>query len=116
VKRGQGPSLRRGLAVSSGEWIFLIDSDRQFVADEFWNLWNRRQDADLVLGLRRPRRDAFHRVVLSVVVSLVVSLLAGRRIRDPNVPFSLAGLVELLAFRLRIRSQETMIETAPPAA
>jgi hypothetical protein len=111
-------------------------------------------------------------------VSLVVSLLAGRRIRDPNVPFrlirrglwqelapeigeavrapsilialgaavrgariveievthlrrehgpsslrplklirfSLGGLVELLAFRLRARSQRTMIETAPPAA
>jgi len=87
--RGHGPSVLRGLARAEGEWIFQLDSDAQFVPAEFWELWPRRCEADLVLGVRSRRRDPLHRVVLSRIVSPVVSLLAGRRLRDPNTPFRL---------------------------
>jgi dolichol-phosphate mannosyltransferase len=87
--RGHGPSVLQGLGQAQGDWIFQLDSDGQFVVTDFWALWARREDADLVLGGRVHRRDPMHRLALSRVIAVVVSLLAGRRLRDPNVPFRL---------------------------
>jgi dolichol-phosphate mannosyltransferase len=87
--RGHGPSVLRGLAEASGDWVFHVDSDGQFVVSEFPELWERRYQFDLVLGRRVHRHDPVHRLVLSRVVAVAVSLLAGRRLRDPNVPFRL---------------------------
>jgi glycosyltransferase involved in cell wall biosynthesis len=87
--RGHGPSVRRGLESATGDWILQLDSDGQFVVADFWSLWSAREDADLVLGVRVHRRDPAHRLALTRAVSVVVSLLAGVRIRDANVPFRL---------------------------
>jgi uncharacterized protein (TIGR03663 family) len=87
--RGHGPSVLHGLARAHGRWIFQIDSDGQFVVAEFDCLWQRRADCDLALGVRVDRHDPAHRLVLSFLVRLAVSLLARRRLRDPNTPFRL---------------------------
>ena len=86
---GHGPSVVRGLDLARGEWIFQLDSDQQFVVAELARLWEARNDADLVLGVRVDRSDPPHRILLSHAVRLVVSVLAGRTLRDPNVPFRL---------------------------
>jgi dolichol-phosphate mannosyltransferase len=86
---GHGPSVVAGLGLARGAWIFQLDADRQFVVAELADLWARRDDADLVLGVRVARRDPSHRLVLSVAVRAVTSLLAGRRLRDSNTPFRL---------------------------
>jgi dolichol-phosphate mannosyltransferase len=87
--RGHGPSVRAGLELARGEWIFQLDSDRQTAPKDFWLLWERRDDADLILGVRLHRRDPKHRLVLTTIVRSIVSLLVGRAVRDPNVPFRL---------------------------
>jgi len=89
VNAGHGPSVLRGLRKVEGDWIFQLDSDRQFLVKEFHSLWERREEADLVLGIRKNRRDAGHRIALSRVIAFTVSLLAGRRLRDANTPFRL---------------------------
>jgi dolichol-phosphate mannosyltransferase len=86
---GHGPSVVRGLRRARGEWIFQIDSDGQFLVAEFAELWHRREEADLVLGVRVRRHDPFHRIALSHVVRLAASALAGGALRDANVPFRL---------------------------
>ena len=86
---GHGAAVLEGLRRSDADWIFQLDSDGQFVVAEFWELWQRRESADLVLGVRSRRRDPLQRLVLSRIIAVVVSLLAGRRLRDPNVPFRL---------------------------
>ena len=86
---GHGPSVVRGLRMSRGEWIFQLDSDGQFEVADFWKLWEARTEADLVLGVRVDRSDPLHRLVLSRIIALAVSVLARRRLRDPNVPFRL---------------------------
>lgn len=89
VNRGHGPTMRRAIDLANGDWIFQVDSDRQFLASEFWSLWEKRTDADLVLGVRAARKDPRHRLALTAVVRLATSLLAGKPLRDPNVPFKL---------------------------
>jgi dolichol-phosphate mannosyltransferase len=86
---GHGRAVRRGLDLSRGEWIFALDSDGQFVVADFARLWDRREEADLLLGVRERRHDPRHRLVLSRLVAAVSSLLAGSRIRDVNTPFRL---------------------------
>ena len=86
---GHGPSVMRGLALARAEWVFQLDSDGQFVVSEFGGLWERRADADLLLGVRASRRDPLHRLLLTRVVRIVTSLLAGRWVRDANTPFRL---------------------------
>ena len=89
TNQGHGPSLVRGLDEARHRWIFLMDSDAQFVTREFGSLWELRNDADLVLGRRRARAGARHRSALSRVLETIVSRLARRRLPDPNVPFKL---------------------------
>jgi glycosyltransferase involved in cell wall biosynthesis len=87
--RGHGPAVIAAISASTGDWIFQIDSDGQFDLEQFWELWKQRERADLVLGIRADRHDPRYRIALSRGVTVVVFLLAGRRIRDPNVPFRL---------------------------
>ncbi len=86
---GHGPSVRRAIDASVGAWIFHLDSDGQVDVAEFEQLWPRRCDHDLVLGTRRKRHDPRHRLVLTWVTRIFVSVLARRRVPDANVPFKL---------------------------
>lgn len=89
LNAGHGPSVVRGLDLASAEWVFQIDSDGQFVVPDLARLWELRAELDLALGIRAQRKDPLHRLVLSRVVGLASSLLAGRRLRDANTPFRL---------------------------
>jgi glycosyltransferase involved in cell wall biosynthesis len=86
---GHGPAVCRGLDLAQADWVFQLDSDGQFDTSDFAKLWERRDEADLVVGVRRPRRDPVHRLMLGTVVRAAVGVLAGRRLRDPNAPFRL---------------------------
>jgi glycosyltransferase involved in cell wall biosynthesis len=88
--RGHGPSVYAGLQAARGEWMLQLDSDGQVELEEFWLLWDRREQGDLVMGYRRPRRDGWHRRAVSFVLRWLVRALArGRTVRDVNVPFKL---------------------------
>lgn len=86
---GHGASVLRGLGLAQGEWIFQNDSDGQCVVADFPQLWNRRHECDLALGVRVQRRDPLHRLALTRVVRMATSALAGQRIADANTPFRL---------------------------
>ena len=87
--RGHGPSLRRAFDASTGDWLFQIDSDGQQVAAEFWDLWQRRERADLIVGVREGRDEGPHRTAVSAAARLATRLMGGGRLRDVNVPFKL---------------------------
>ena len=87
--RGHGPSLRSGFDFSDGDWIFQVDSDGQQVAAEFWDLWAKREHADLVMGVRRHREDGRHRAAVSTAARWVSRLIGAGDLRDVNVPFKL---------------------------
>jgi glycosyltransferase involved in cell wall biosynthesis len=86
---GHGPALRRALDETGGEWVFQIDSDGQQVVSEFWDLWAHRSHADLVMGIRKIRRNGRLRVVVSGALRYLNRLMGGGDLRDVNVPFKL---------------------------
>jgi glycosyltransferase involved in cell wall biosynthesis len=96
---GHGPALRFGLDRAHGEFVFHTDSDRQHTPDDFWLLWNRRDDADFVFGIREHRADGPFRAGISTTMRVINAALWGCWIEDANCPFKLmrrTALAEVL--------------------
>jgi glycosyltransferase involved in cell wall biosynthesis len=87
--QGHGPSLRAAFEASDGDWVLQMDSDGQQRALDLWKLWDLREDADLVVGVRVGRNEGPHRTVVSAAARWAGRLVGGGRLRDINVPFKL---------------------------
>ena len=86
---GHGKAIRLGFLKAKKDWVFHIDSDNQFDPAEYWKLDKIKDDYDLLLGYRRIRHDALHRLVITRLVRLMNLALFGTRIKDSNSPFKL---------------------------
>jgi dolichol-phosphate mannosyltransferase len=83
-------------AIEAGaDFIFQTDSDGQTNPDEFWEFWNRRNDSDFVIGYRNKRQDGFSRIVVTRTLRLIVRLIFGEFVKDPNTPFRLMNTKRL---------------------
>ena len=87
--RGHGPALVRGLAGAAGEWLLLIDSDRQVSLKNFARHWALTADHDAILGLRRPRRDPLHRLLISFAMRVLLRARLGINAGDAGAPYKL---------------------------
>jgi len=88
--RGYGAALGSGIAAARGERILLADGDGQFRIEDFERLWARREEADLVLGYRKPRQDPWVRKFAGWLYGRVLVRVAfGGRFRDVNCGFKL---------------------------
>jgi dolichol-phosphate mannosyltransferase len=89
---GHGLTCREGyeLALAENvEWIFQIDSDGQCDPVFFNTLYRNRAGYDCVFGYRRTRDDGFGRVIVSFCCRLMLWLVTGTYLTDPNVPYRL---------------------------
>ncbi|HYE87833.1 MAG TPA: glycosyltransferase family 2 protein [Vicinamibacterales bacterium] len=87
---GHGSALLTGLKAARGEYIFLIDSDRQIPLDAFGTAWAEvMAGRDAVFGVRRRRFDPKLRLYLSGLVRQSVFVLFRVKLLDANVPFKL---------------------------
>lgn len=84
---GHGRALRTGMDAARGEYLFLLDSDRQIPLDAFGSLWGAAQGRDGVFGVRAARNDPKVRLLLSRFIRLAIALFFKVRLKDPNVPF-----------------------------
>jgi glycosyltransferase involved in cell wall biosynthesis len=86
---GHGAALLTGLAAAPGEWILLVDSDRQIPLTSFAGLWSEASARDVVLGVRVQRKDPITRRLLSATVRTAILAMFGVRLRDANAPCKL---------------------------
>lgn len=89
---GHGKALRTAYdkAVELGaQWVFHVDSDDQFDNSEISLLWNKRGESNFMLGFRRERHDALHRLVITRILRALNFVLFGTWLRDANIPFRL---------------------------
>jgi dolichol-phosphate mannosyltransferase len=87
---GHGSALLAGLDVAHGEFVFLIDSDRQIPLDEFARAWEHMlKGSDAVFGVRRRRYDPALRLYLSGLVRQSINVLFNVELHDANVPYKL---------------------------
>jgi len=88
---GHGPTILRGyeMAVQEAHWIFQVDSDNEMKAEHFKKVWNTRENADAVIGIREGRHQPLPRKIVSLFSRLIVALFYGSGIKDVNCPFRL---------------------------
>ena len=83
-------------AVNAGaDYIFQTDSDGQTNPEEFWQFWEKRNDYDFIIGCRKKRQDGFSRIVVTRTLKLLVLLIFGENVKDPNTPFRLMNIEKL---------------------
>ncbi len=87
---GHGRAVMAALGAARGEYVFLIDSDRQIPVDDFLRAWHEiGAGHDAVFGVRRRRHDPALRLLLTAVVRNAVVVFFGVRLHDANVPYKL---------------------------
>jgi glycosyltransferase involved in cell wall biosynthesis len=86
---GYGAALRSGFAAARHEWVFFTDADGQFEPKELADLLPHAADHDAVLGWRRTREDNAVRKANTKLWGVVVRLVVGLQVRDPDCAFKL---------------------------
>ena len=89
---GHGRTCRAGYeiaACSPADWVLQIDSDGQCDPLHFADFWRRRDEYDCIFGVRVSRDDGALRIISSWLCRLLSSLICGRDLKDPNVPYRL---------------------------
>jgi glycosyltransferase involved in cell wall biosynthesis len=84
-----GPSILQGYRASSAEWIFQMDSDDAFGTRPFEELWECRDQYDLLLGCRTGRRSNWSRRVVTSCGRLAIQVLFRSGVDDANTPYRL---------------------------
>jgi glycosyltransferase involved in cell wall biosynthesis len=86
---GHGKALLAGISAARGEYLLLVDSDRQINLSAFKSAWKLIPSCDAVIGVRTYRHDPFYRLVISRLMRAYIYALFGTAARDANVPFKL---------------------------
>ena len=89
---GHGSAIIAGYteAVNSKhDWVFQVDSNGQIPSYNFDKLWSNRINSDFILGFRFKRSDAKYRIIISWSSTILIYLLFGKIIKDPNIPYRL---------------------------
>lgn len=81
--------LYRYAIKNDADYVFQTDSDGQTNPDEFWEMWNQREEYDIQIGNRTSRQDGLGRIFVSSVLRFVVYLIFHTRLKDANTPFRL---------------------------
>ena len=83
-------------AIDKGaNYIFQTDSDGQTRPDEFWQMWENREQYDFQIGTRGGRQDGANRVFVTKTLRLVVWMMFHVWVKDANTPFRLMKVEKL---------------------
>jgi glycosyltransferase involved in cell wall biosynthesis len=75
VKRlGYATAVRNAAASATGDFLFICDIGAKHDPADFWKLYARRDDADLIAGRRTARSDPPYRLFLTSTLNLFVRL------------------------------------------
>lgn len=71
------------------DWIFQVDSDNQFIPEDFPKLWEQKDKSNFILGHRAKRYDEANRLIITRIVRMINLALFGVYIIDSNIPYRL---------------------------
>lgn len=86
---GYQQALSEAIARATKPWLFIVDSDYQFAAIDFWRLEPHRNNSDVILGMKVPRKDPCYRVLLSWGYNYLLRLFFHVPYRDMDTGFRL---------------------------
>ncbi len=90
ARKGYSRAVRDGMQALQAPYLLCLDSDGQCDPKDFWNFWNARNDADVLLGWRVDRADTPLRRRCSRLFYLLYQTVLHVPVHDPSCPFILA--------------------------
>jgi glycosyltransferase involved in cell wall biosynthesis len=88
-RKGYQEAMIDAIAKATKPWLFIVDSDYQFAAIDFWRLEPHRRTHDVILGMKLPRKDPFYRIWLSHGYNYLLRLFFKLPYRDMDTGFRL---------------------------
>ena len=88
-RKGYARSLIDAVSHASNPCIFYSDTGFKFCPDDFWKVYERRMEFDLVTGRRVGRTDQCYRRVLTYGYNLLLRLIFRGDTRDADSGFKL---------------------------
>jgi glycosyltransferase involved in cell wall biosynthesis len=89
ARKGYSQAVLDGLRLVDTPYFLCLDSDGQCDPKDFWALWERKDDADVVIGNRVDRQDTWQRRTFSRAFRVVFRAFFDVRLNDPSCPFVL---------------------------
>lgn len=80
--RGYGAALRTGIAKSKGDWIFMIDGDGEYSANDFVGMFRNVAHYQMVISFRFVKRYSSLRIFISFVYNRLLRWTFSVRFRD----------------------------------
>lgn len=71
-RKGYKQALLDALQLPRHEWVLFSDTGGKFYPQNFWKLEKYRDRADLIIGVKRNRRDQYYRRVITQVFNFLV--------------------------------------------
>jgi dolichol-phosphate mannosyltransferase len=88
-RKGYSRAVIDGMKALEAPFLLCLDSDGQCDPRDFWSLWEKREQADLILGWRVDRADNAMRRLMSRTFYLVYQLFFRVPAHDPSCPYVL---------------------------
>jgi len=111
ANRGFTGAMATCFREARGTWVFLAPADGQTRIAELHRFLARGADADIVIGVRTSRPDAFHRIVLSRMFHTIARALFDLPLRQFSSAFLFRrAVLEAMPFRSRPRAATLLPE------
>lgn len=91
ARRGYSRAVRDGMEMLETEYLLCLDSDGQCDPSDFWQFWEARKSADLVMGQRVDRQDTRFRKLASRCFFTLYQALFHTPVHDPSCPYLLVN-------------------------
>jgi len=108
--RGYGAALKEGFDHSIYEYVVFTDGDGQFDFRECVKFCEKIEDADIVIGFRKKRKDPVSRDILMTLLKIWDFVFFGFWFRDIDCGFKMFRKDALLKL-VPLRSEGAMITT-----
>jgi len=83
-RKGYMEGVKDGLRKVTTDHVFFVDSDGQHVASDFWELYEKRDAYDMIVGRKIKREDPPYRILISEVFHSIVRAIFRLPVHDPD--------------------------------
>ncbi|HSG30090.1 MAG TPA: glycosyltransferase family 2 protein [Thermodesulfobacteriota bacterium] len=87
INKGYGAALRSGFESAQKDYVFLMDSDRQFNIEDIEKLFLYLDEQTVVVGYRQNRADPVIRKINAYLFHIYIKLMFGLNLRDIDCAF-----------------------------
>lgn len=88
-RKGYVQAYKDSIKLPQKDIIFFTDSSGKHLPSDFWNLYSKINQYDVVSGYKINRKDPFYRIIMTKVFNFLVNIYFGTHFKDIDSGFKL---------------------------